>query len=101
MKIGILGAGTWGIALAKMLCESGNDVTVWSALPQEIESLKDTHTHPKFLDVVLPDELTYTDDTEKVCSENELLVIAVASVYIRSTGENTFQHDRGNNRRTW
>lgn len=85
MKIGILGAGTWGIALAKMLCESGNDVTIWSALPQEIESLTDTHTHPKFLDVVLPDELVYTTDTAKVCGENDLLVIAVASVYIRST----------------
>ena len=31
-KIGILGAGTWGMALARMLTVSGNDVTVWSAL---------------------------------------------------------------------
>lgn len=85
MKIGILGAGTWGIALAKMLCESGNKVMVWSALPQEIENLTDTHTHPKFLDVVLPDELAYTTDTAKICGESELLVVAVASVFIRST----------------
>ena len=32
-KIGVLGAGTWGMALARMLCVSGNDVQVWSALP--------------------------------------------------------------------
>lgn len=31
-KIGILGAGTWGMALARMLCVSGNDVLVWSAI---------------------------------------------------------------------
>ena len=85
MNIGILGAGTWGIALAKMLCENGCNVTVWSAIPKEIENLQDTHTHPKFLDVVLPDELSYTTDTAKVCEENEILVIAVPSVFIRST----------------
>lgn len=85
MKIGVLGAGTWGIALAKMLCESGNDVMVWSALKEEIDSLEATHVHPKFLDIVLPDSLTYTTDTEKVCSSSELLIVAVASVYIRST----------------
>ena len=32
-KIGVLGAGTWGIALARMLAVNGRDVTVWSALP--------------------------------------------------------------------
>ena len=85
MKIGILGAGTWGIALAKMLCESGNKVMVWSALPQEIENLTDTHTHPKFLDVVLPDELAYTTDTAKICGESELLVVAVALKRVKFT----------------
>ena len=36
-KIGVLGAGTWGMALARMLCVSGNDVTVWSAIEKEID----------------------------------------------------------------
>ena len=36
-KIGVLGAGTWGMALARMLQLSGNDVTVWSALEREID----------------------------------------------------------------
>lgn len=31
-RIGILGAGTWGIALARMLSNSGHDVMVWSAI---------------------------------------------------------------------
>ena len=38
-KIGILGAGTWGMALARMLVNSGKDVTVWSALESEIDNL--------------------------------------------------------------
>ena len=45
-KIGILGAGTWGMALARMLTVSGNDVTVWSALEQEIDNLSTTRVHP-------------------------------------------------------
>ncbi|MBQ9593630.1 MAG: hypothetical protein IJR36_07130 [Lachnospiraceae bacterium] len=35
MRIVILGAGTWGTALARMLCVAGHDVTLWSALPEE------------------------------------------------------------------
>ena len=38
-RIGILGAGTWGMALARMLTVSGNDVLVWSAIEKEIDSL--------------------------------------------------------------
>ena len=37
MKIGVIGAGTWGIALARMLTNSGHDVTVWSAIEKEID----------------------------------------------------------------
>ena len=36
-KIGVLGAGTWGTALARLLCENGHDVTIWSALPEELK----------------------------------------------------------------
>ncbi|MBQ8962111.1 MAG: NAD(P)-dependent glycerol-3-phosphate dehydrogenase [Ruminococcus sp.] len=85
MKISILGAGTWGIALAKMLCISGHEVTVWSALAPEIEHLTATHTHPIFPDIQLPEELCYTADTETACKGRDVLLIAVPSPYIRST----------------
>ena len=39
-RIGILGAGTWGMALARMLADCDKEVTVWSALPQEVEQLR-------------------------------------------------------------
>ena len=42
-KIGVLGAGTWGMALARMLSNSGREVTVWSALPQEVDELSLIH----------------------------------------------------------
>lgn len=37
--IGVIGAGIWGMALARMLSNSGHDITVWSALPTEVEEL--------------------------------------------------------------
>ena len=37
-KINVIGAGTWGMALARMLSNSGHEVKVWSALPEEIMS---------------------------------------------------------------
>lgn len=41
-KIAVVGAGTWGMALTRMLSNSGHEVTVWSALPAEIEELEKT-----------------------------------------------------------
>jgi len=92
MKIGVLGAGTWGIALAKMLSESSHDVTVWSALKEEIDTLESTHTHPKFRDVVLPAAIKYTADIAEACSEKDILIAAVPSVYIRLTAKTAAPH---------
>ena len=45
-KIGVLGAGTWGTALARMLAGNGCDVTMWSALPDELKAMSVTHPQP-------------------------------------------------------
>ena len=83
--IGVLGAGTWGIALSKLLADNQNAVTVWSALPQEIENLRATHIHPNLPDVVLPEQLDYTTDIQEVCRNKDILLFAVPSVFVRST----------------
>lgn len=43
--IGIIGAGSWGTALAVLLHKNGHNVTVWSIMEQEIEMLKEEHEH--------------------------------------------------------
>ena len=85
MRIGILGAGTFGTALAAVLCTAGNEVTLWSALPEEIESLSETSCHKNLPGVVLPREINYTKAVEDVCSEKEVLIFAVPSVFLRGT----------------
>lgn len=42
VKIGVIGAGTWGMALARMLSNAGHDVQAWSTFPKEIEELEKT-----------------------------------------------------------
>ncbi|MCI8610880.1 MAG: NAD(P)-dependent glycerol-3-phosphate dehydrogenase [Clostridiales bacterium] len=85
MNIAILGAGTWGIALAKLLSENGHNICVWSALPKEIETLSMTYTHPNLPDVSLPQTLQFTTDIEVAVSGAQYVVFAVASAYIRKT----------------
>ena len=75
-KIGILGAGTWGMALARMLTVSGNDVTVWSALEQEIDNLSTTRVHPNLPGMTIPAEMKFTKSVEEVCTDLSLIHIS-------------------------
>ena len=84
-KIGILGAGTWGMALARMLCVSGNDVLGWSALGQEIDNLSTTRVHPNLPGMKIPQELKFTKSMEEVCTDKDILMFAVPSVFVRGT----------------
>ena len=86
-KIGVLGAGTWGTALARMLAVNGHDVTMWSALPQEVKSMSITRRHPNLPGMELPKTMHYTADIADVCTGRDLLVFAVPSVFVRSTAK--------------
>ena len=79
MKICIVRAGAWGIALARMLCNFGHTVTVWSALPEEIAQLKKTRIQKNLPNMEIPDEIVFTTDLKRVC-EDEILLFAVLSV---------------------
>ena len=85
IKIGVLGAGTWGMALARMLCLSGHQVTVWSALEREIDEYSATRRHPNLPGMVIPEELLFTKDMEQVCRDKEVLLFAVPSPFVRAT----------------
>ena len=84
-KIGVLGAGTWGMALARMLQVSGNQVTVWSAIEKEIDEFSATRRHPNLPGMEIPANLGFTKDIEEVCRDKEILLFAVPSPFVRST----------------
>ncbi len=84
-KIAVFGAGTWGMALAQALVGDGHDVTVWSALPEELVDLAKNRMHKNLPGAVLSEKLTYEADIAKACYDKDLLLFAVPSPYLRST----------------
>ena len=87
-KVSVLGAGSWGIALAKLLCNNGNDVTVWSALSDEIEMLEANYEHiDKLPGVKLPKEMKFTCNLKEAVEGKDVLVMAVPSPFVASTAK--------------
>lgn len=84
-KVGMIGAGSWGIALASLLYHQGKEVTVWSAVREEIEALNQTHRLRTLPDLTLPDSMRFTKDLEQAMADKDFLVMSVPSIYVRQT----------------
>lgn len=91
-KIAVFGAGTWGIALARLLAANGRDVTVWSAIPAELKSLSTTRRHPNLPGMELPATMHYTADIAEACTGRDILLFAVPSPFVRATAKKAVPH---------
>lgn len=88
-RVGIIGAGSWGTALAVVLTDNGHDVTLWSVLEDEIAMLKEHHEQKdKLPGVKLSETIEFTTDLEKAVFGMDLVVLAVPSPFTRSTAKN-------------
>lgn len=84
--IGIIGAGSWGIALSVLLSNNGHNVKVWSIIEDEIKMLELNHEHKdKLPGVILSDRITFTSSLKEAVEGKDLLVMAVPSPFVRST----------------
>ncbi|MDE5866379.1 MAG: NAD(P)-dependent glycerol-3-phosphate dehydrogenase, partial [Lachnospiraceae bacterium] len=87
-NISIIGAGSWGTALALLLYNNGHRITVWSIVEKEIEMLKTEHEHKdKLPGVKLPEDMEFTTDLESAVSGKDIMVLAVPSPYTRNTSK--------------
>ena len=86
-RIGVLGAGTWGIALARVLSNAGHEVTVWSAIEKEVEEFSTTRIHPNLPGMEIPEAVAFTKEIREVCEGKSILLFAVPSVFVRSTAK--------------
>ena len=85
-KIGIVGAGSWGIALSVLLHNNGHEVSVWSIIKEEVEMLREKREHvTKLPGVKLAEDILFTDDLQEITKNKDVLVLAVPSPYTRST----------------
>ena len=84
----VIGAGSWGTALARALAKNGHDVTVWSIMEDEIQMLNEKREHElKLPGVKLPDTILFTTDLEKAIKGKEMMILAVPSPFTRSTSK--------------
>ena len=88
MKITILGAGSWGVAIAKLLTCNQHDVTISSIDPEEVAMLTEyCEQKQKLPGVILPGTVHYTGALETALADPEMVVIAVPSPFVRTTAK--------------
>ncbi|MBO5908131.1 MAG: NAD(P)-dependent glycerol-3-phosphate dehydrogenase [Clostridia bacterium] len=85
MKICVLGAGTWGTALASLLAKNQHEVVLWSKIPEEIKGIKESGTHRNLPGVILPTGIEYTSDIERAIHGADMILFVTPSEFIRST----------------
>ena len=87
-NVGIMGAGSWGTALALLLHKNGHQVTVWSISEEEVEMLSTKREHEsKLPGVRIPDDMEFTSDLAKAVKDKGFIVMAVPSPFTRSTAK--------------
>ena len=80
MRIAVIGAGSWGIALASTLHQNGHEVSLWARDQAVADAITNTNRHPKYLPgIVLPPGLTCTSDLQSALSGSDVCIFAVAS----------------------
>ncbi len=96
-NVGVVGAGSWGTALALVLEKNGHQVTLWSSREEKAEELRNLRENTdKLPGVRIPEEIRITSDMETAVKGKELVVLGVPSLYIRSTAAKMapFVHDQ-------
>ena len=84
MNIGIIGSGSFGIALACLLYDNGHNIKIWSRNVDEVNQINEKHVMEKYLPgLKIPYDIKAYEDMEETINDTELIVLAVPSVAIR------------------
>ena len=84
MKITVLGAGAYGCALAQILSENKNEVTIWTPFEEEVKTLKEERQTPKLPNVTIYNDIQITTDLEKALENSKLIVEAIPTAFLSS-----------------
>ena len=80
MKISVIGAGAWGTALARLLHQGGNQITLWGHVAEWLEEIRRTGRNERFLPgIELPRDLLLEADLARAIAGAECVVVAVPS----------------------
>lgn len=83
-NIGIVGAGSWGTALAKILAEKGESVTLWCFEAEVAQAINTNHRNPLYIsDIDLPKSINATTDLKGAILGKEIVLSVVPSRFVR------------------
>ena len=85
MKISVLGAGTWGTALGRVLSLNHHEICIWSRFKEEISNLSGHRSHPHLPGTVIPDSIRFTADIPAAAEKAEMVLLVVPSIFTRET----------------
>ncbi|HCM25389.1 MAG: glycerol-3-phosphate dehydrogenase [Treponema sp. GWB1_62_6] len=82
-RIGVIGAGAWGTAVAKVIADKGNEVVVWSHEKETAEEINLRHSNERYLPgVSLPASLSSVTDPVQAADGMEFLILATPSLFL-------------------
>ncbi|PID02081.1 MULTISPECIES: NAD(P)H-dependent glycerol-3-phosphate dehydrogenase [unclassified Sporosarcina] len=85
-KVSIIGAGSWGTALAVVLAENGHDSLIWTRRAEQADEIHNQHTNNRYLpDVKLPDNLNSTSELQVAVQHAKTIILAVPTAAMRET----------------
>lgn len=85
-KISVIGAGSWGTALAFVLAENGHDCLLWARRSEQAAEINEQHTNSRYLpDVRLPENLAAGSDLAAAAVHGQIIVLAVPTAAMRET----------------
>ncbi|MGO2100902.1 NAD(P)H-dependent glycerol-3-phosphate dehydrogenase [Vagococcus salmoninarum] len=91
-KIAVLGPGSWGSALAKVLVENGHDVTIWGHKPDQVKEINEEHTNKNYLPtIVFPKELKASSDLKTCLTDVDAILFVVPTKAVRSVARDVAQ----------
>ena len=91
MKVGYLGAGTWGFALSALLAANGHHVFLWTSRPEFAELLKKKRQHPKLPPCAVDEKLAFTSHLAEALDQADMVVESVSATGLRPVLEKVQQ----------
>lgn len=86
-KIGVIGTGTWGTAIAILLANNRHDVILCSGSGRNVDEMAKSRRQRNLPEAVIPESVEITSDLEKAMNGRDILVVAVPSIHVRKTCE--------------
>ena len=86
-RVVILGAGTWGTALANLLASKDVDITLYSRFKEECDEYNKTRRHPHLPGAVINEKIIITSNINEALKDKDVILIATPSLYVRETAE--------------